>query len=263
MCYNEFERFITPPKPPLILRGGTESKMPRQTSKDTIRGRMPLGGGGSRGNEDWDYNADQSWRIFRIMAEFVDGFNFITKFPRSVTFFGSARFEETNPYYRSAQKTARLLARAGYTIITGGGPGIMEAANKGAIEGEGESVGLNIMLPFEQRTNRFVRKAAAFNYFFTRKVMLAFSASAFVFFPGGYGTLDEAFEILTLRQTHKINPRIPIILMGRDFWQPLADWLKSHACESHCTIDHSELKLFSLADTPEEAVEIIRKTKLH
>lgn len=212
--------------------------------------------------EEFDYQRNPSWRIFRIMAEFVDGFNFITKFPKSVTFFGSARFDEQNAYYRSAQKTARLLARAGYTVITGGGPGVMEAANKGAVEGQGESVGLNIMLPFEQRVNPYVRKSIAFNYFFTRKVMLAFSASAFVFFPGGYGTLDEMFELLTLRQTHKINPRIPIILVGKDFWTPLASWLKSHACISHCTINHDELKLFSLVDTPEEAVEIIKKTKL-
>lgn len=236
-------------------------------SKHSIYGRVPPEG--HHGNKDFDYSAEPfdyqhnpSWRIFRIMAEFVDGFNFITKFPKSVTFFGSARYEDTNEYYRLAQKLARLLARAGYTVITGGGPGIMEAANKGAVEGQGESVGLNIQLPFEQRVNSFVKKSIAFNYFFTRKVMLAFSASAFVFFPGGYGTLDEMFEILTLRQTHKINPRIPIILVGKDFWTPLADWLKSHACISHCTINHDELKLFSIVDAPEEAVEIIKKTKL-
>src|SRR3989344_890120 len=212
--------------------------------------------------EPFDYKNNPSWRIFRIMAEFVDGFNFITQFSKSVTFFGSARFDEANPHYRSAQKTARLLARAGYTIISGGGPGIMEAANKGAVEGEGESVWINIQLPFEQRTNPYVKKAAAFNYFFTRKVMLAFSASAFVFYPGGYGTLDEAFEILTLRQTHKINPRIPVIMMGKDFWTPLAAWLESHACQSHCTINRDELNLFRIVDEPEEAVNIIKKAKL-
>src|SRR3990167_8642007 len=240
--------------------------MSKQTQKETIHGRIPAYGQGS--GTDWDYSAEPfdyqhnpSWRIFRIMAEFVDGFNFITKFPKSVTFFGSARFDDQNPYYRTAQKMARLLARSGYTVITGGGPGIMEAANKGAVEGQGESVGLNIQLPFEQRVNSFVKKSIAFNYFFTRKVMLAFSASPFVFFPGGYGTLDEMFELLTLRQTHKINPRIPIILVGKDFWTPLADWLKSHACISHCTINHDELKLFNLVDEPEEADEIIKKTK--
>jgi len=139
----------------------------------------------------------------------------------------------------------------------------MEGANKGAVEGGGESVGLNIMLPFEQRINPWVRKAVAFNYFFTRKVMLAFSASAFVFFPGGYGTLDEAFEILTLRQTHKINPRIPIIMMGHDFWDPLSDWLKNNAMKKHGTIDENEFKLFTIVDQPEEAMEIIKKTKLN
>src|SRR3989338_9563705 len=208
--------------------------------------------------EPFDYKNNPSWRIFRIMAEFVDGFNFITQFSKSVTFFGSARFDEANPHYRSAQKTARLLARAGYTIISGGGPGIMEAANKGAVEGEGESVGINIQLPFEQRTNPYVKKAAAFNYFFTRKVMLAFSASAFVYFPGGYGTLDEVFEILTLRQTHKINPRIPIIMVGRDFWGPLEIWLRENAVKKHRTIDADEFELLSVVETPEEALQVIK-----
>lgn len=241
--------------------------MPKPTPKESMHGRIPSEGhdekqGFDYSAESFDYQHNPSWRIFRIMAEFVDGFNFITKFSKSATIFGSARFDEKNDYYRSAQKLARLLARAGYAVITGGGPGIMEAANKGAVEGQGESVGLNIMLPFEQRMNSFVKKSIAFNYFFTRKVMLAFSASAFVFYPGGYGTLDEMFELLTLRQTHKINPRIPIILVGRDFWTPLAKWLESHACISHCTIDHDELKLFAIVDEPEEAVGIIRKTKL-
>src|SRR3989338_8187899 len=171
------------------------------------------------------------------MSEFVDGFNFVAKFDKSVTFFGSARFKPTNIHYRTAQKLAHLLAKEGYTIVTGGGPGIMEAANKGAAEGGGESVGLNIQLPFEQRTNPYVKKAMAFNYFFTRKVMLAFSASAFVYFPGGYGTLDEVFEMITLRQTHKINPRTPIILVGKDFWGPLTAWLIENVCKTHAAID--------------------------
>ncbi len=212
--------------------------------------------------EPFDYEHNPSWRIFRIMAEFVDGFNFITKFPKSVTIFGSARFDEQNPHYKIAQKLARILAKAGYAIITGGGPGIMEAANKGAVEGKGESVGLNIQLPFEQRINPFVKKAVGFNYFFTRKVMLAFSASAYVFFPGGYGTLDEAFELITLRQTHKIHPRVPIILIGKDFWGPLCQWLRENARGKHHTIDEAELKLWELAETPEEALAIIKRSKL-
>lgn len=207
----------------------------------------------------FDYEHNPSWRIFRIMAEFVDGFNFISKFKKSVTFFGSARFTEKNRHYKEAQKLARLLARAGYAIVTGGGPGIMEAANKGAAEGQGESIGLNIQLPFEQRVNAYVKKAAGFNYFFTRKVMLAFSAQAFVFFPGGYGTLDETFEMLTLRQTHKINPRIPIILVGRDYWGPLCRWLTDNAMKKHGTIDKQEIKLWDLTDTAEEAFALIKK----
>src|SRR3989338_7205 len=240
--------------------------MSKQTQKETIHGRIPAYGQGS--GTDWDYSAEPfdyqhnpSWRIFRIMAEFVDGFNFITKFSKSVTFFGSARSGDQDDHYRSSQKLARMCAKAGFAVITGGGPGIMEAANKGALEGKGESVGLNIQLAFEQRVNSFVRKSIAFNYFFTRKVMLAFSASAFVFFPGGFGTLDEVFELITLRQTHKVNPRIPIVLVGRDFWGPLEHWIKTNVYERHHAVSAAELKLWEIADTAEQAFEIIKKTK--
>lgn len=232
---------------------------------DTMYGRIPSSGNMNHPHEfdysaePFDYQHNPSWRIFRIMAEFVDGFNFITKFPKSVTFFGSARLDAKDEHYRGAQKLARLLAKAGYAIISGGGPGIMEASNKGAIEGQGESVGLNIQMPFEQRMNPYVKKSIAFNYFFTRKVMLAFSANAYVFFPGGYGTLDEMFEIITLRQTHKVNPRIPIVLVGNDFWGPLCDWLRDNAVRKHHTIDESELKLWTLVDTPDEAFAVIKK----
>lgn len=235
--------------------------MKKDKFKDTMHGRIPPMSEQHQ-DRDSDYTADPSWRIFRIMAEFVDGFNFISQFPKSVTIFGSARFAENNLHYRGAQKLARMLAKAGYAIITGGGPGIMEGANKGAVEGKGESAGLNIQLPFEQRINTFVKKGIAFNYFFTRKVMFAFSASAFVFFPGGYGTLDEAFELITLRQTHKINPRIPIILVGKDYWGPLCQWLADNAHKKHGTIDKDELKLWQLVDTPEEAFKIIKNTRL-
>lgn len=212
--------------------------------------------------EPFDFERNPSWRIFRIMAEFVDGFSFIRKFPKSVTFFGSARFDKTNQHYKAAQKLARLLAKAGYAIVTGGGPGIMEAANKGAVEGKGQSVGLNIQLPFEQRINPYVKLGMAFNYFFTRKVMLAYSAEAYVFFPGGYGTLDETFELITLRQTHKINPRIPILLVGRDYWGPICKWLEENAMKKHGTIDSKELRLWELVDTAEEAFAIIKHTRL-
>ena len=218
-------------------------------------------------NEDYsvskfDYEHNPSWRIFRIMAEFVDGFNFVSKFEKSVTFFGSARFTNKNRHYRTAQKLAHLLAKDGYTIVTGGGPGIMEAANKGAVEGGGESVGLNIQLPLQQRTNAFVKKSVAFNYFFTRKVMLAFSAEAFVFFPGGYGTLDEAFELITLRQTGKINKKIPVILVGRDYWGPLAKWIADNVMKRHGAINKKEFGLFVIVDSEEEALSVIKKAKL-
>ncbi len=238
----------------------------KQMPKDTMHGRIPpISERHHHREEDYgaqpfDYEHNPSWRIFRIMAEFVDGFHFISQFEKSVTFFGSARFKENNVHYRAAQKLARMLAKAGYTIVSGGGPGIMEAANKGAAEGGGVSVGLNIQLPFEQRINPYVKRAMAFNYFFTRKVMLAFSASAFVFFPGGYGTLDEAFELITLRQTHKIYPKIPIILVGEDFWGPLCEWLRENATKKHGTIDREELKLWELVDSPEEALAIIKKS---
>lgn len=241
--------------------------MPKQTPKDTMHGRIPpISDHHQDREEDYTsesflYDRNPSWRIFRIMAEFVDGFSFIKKFEQSVTFFGSARFDEKNIHYRTAQKLAHMLAKEGYAIVSGGGPGIMEAANKGAVEGGGQSVGLNIQLPFEQRINPYVKKAMAFNYFFTRKVMLAFSAKAFVFFPGGYGTLDEAFEMITLRQTHKINPVIPIILIGRDYWGPLTEWLEQNAMKKHGTIDRGELDLWQLIDSPEEAVAVIKKTK--
>jgi len=211
---------------------------------------------------DFDYQRNPSWRIFKIMAEFVEGFNFLSNYKRTVTFFGSARFKSSNIHYQEAQRLARALAREGYTVITGGGPGIMEAANKGAVEGKGKSIGLNIQLPFEQRINPYVRESRAFNYFFTRKVMLAFSAQAYIFFPGGYGTLDEVFELMTLRQTHKIHPKIPIILVGRDYWAPLCVWLSDNLFKRHKTVDKDDLKLWELVDTPEEAIKIIKKSKI-
>lgn len=239
-----------------------------ERSQNTLHGRVPPISHHHQGRdmdysaEPFDYDHNPSWRIFRIMAEFVDGFHFVSQFEKSVTFFGSARFSEQNEHYRSAQKLGRLLAKAGYTIVSGGGPGIMEAANKGAVEGGGESVGLNIQLPFEQRINPYVKKSMAFNYFFTRKVMLAFSANAFVFFPGGFGTLDEVFETITLRQTHKINPRIPIVLVGADYWQPLAGWIRDNMFQKHQAINEDELKLFQIADTPEAAFQIIKNSKI-
>lgn len=209
-----------------------------------------------------DWRSSFHWRVFRIMAEFVDGFQFLADFKKTVTFFGSARFEDSDPWYREAQKLARMLSKSGFSIISGGGPGIMEAANKGAVEGiNGDSIGLNIQLPYEQRINPFVKKAIGFHYFFTRKVMLSYSAQAYVFFPGGFGTMDEMFEILTLIQTHKIYDRIPVVLVGKNFWGHVEEFFKKTLLQKYKTIDSEDLKLFQVVDTAEEAFAIIKKSK--
>ncbi len=208
---------------------------------------------------DWRHSFH--WRVFRIMAEFVDGFQFLADIKRAVTFFGSARFEESNRWYKTARELGKMLAKTKYSVITGGGPGIMEAGNRGASEGGGESIGINIQLPYEQRVNDYVKKGHGFYYFFTRKVMLAYSAQAYVFFPGGYGTLDELLEILTLVQTKKIHDNVPIILVGKDFWGDLNDWMKKKLLDQYDTIDAEDLKLYTIVDSAKEAFEIIKKSK--
>lgn len=200
------------------------------------------------------------WRIFRIMAEFVEGFEFLSKLKREVSIFGSARAMTNDPYYQQARTLGALLAKKGYTMVTGGGPGIMEAANRGAFDAGGPSVGLNIQLPIEQRTNKYVRKGIGFHYFFTRKVMLSASAQAYVFFPGGFGTMDEMTEMVTLVQTGKIPKSVPVILYGREFWQPFLDWVKASMSKRHRFVEPEELEIIRLVDTPEEAVKIIEKT---
>jgi len=166
-----------------------------------------------------------SWQVLRIMAEFVDGFDFLTRLRRTVTFFGSARVSESDTYYQLARSLGKRLAEEQYTVVTGGGPGIMEAGNRGASEGGGLSVGLNIELPLEQRLNTYVKQGMGFHYFFSRKFMLDYSAMAYVYFPGGYGTLDELFTVLTLVQTGISDVAVPIILMGSEYWAPLTEWL--------------------------------------
>lgn len=209
-----------------------------------------------------DWRSSFHWRVFRIMAEFVDGFQFLADFKKTVTFFGSARFDEKNKWYKEAQKLGRLLSQNGFSIVSGGGPGIMEAANRGAVEGKkGDSIGLNIQLPYEQRVNPYVRKPSGFHYFFTRKVMLSYSAQAYVFFPGGYGTLDEVFEILTLIQTKKIYEKIPVVLVGKDYWGSIDNWLRNKVLKEYQAIDPEDLKLYTMVDTAEDAFEIIRRSK--
>jgi uncharacterized protein (TIGR00730 family) len=215
----------------------------------------PLNGGGPR--EYFDFQHDPTWRIFRIMSEFVEGFTFLARIQKSVTIFGSARLPESHPYYQHARELGRALALRGYTIVTGGGPGIMQAANQGAFEVGGNSVGLNIQLPDEQRTNPYVKQGISFNYFFSRKVMLDFSAEAYIFFPGGYGTLDEFFELLTLVQTGKVDRDTPVILIGHDYWSGLTSWIEQELLLKVHAILPGDLHLWTLTDDLDEAVRIV------
>jgi uncharacterized protein (TIGR00730 family) len=214
-----------------------------------------MGKGSAEGGFEFGHNP--VWRILRIMSEFVEGFEFLANIEKSVTFFGSARLSETHPYYQLARQLAARLVQAGYTIVTGGGPGIMQAANQGAYEAGGNSVGLNIQLPAEQRINRYVKHGMSFHYFFSRKVMLDFSAEAYIFFPGGFGTLDEFFELITLAQTGKIDRTIPIVLMGRSYWEPLVHWMKTVLLDGLQTIAPGDLDLWTLTDDLDEAVRVI------
>jgi len=200
-----------------------------------------------------------SWRVLRIMGEFVEGFDTLSDVYNAVTVFGSARTTSDDPYYEKAVETARMLAKEGFPIITGGGPGIMEASNRGAQEGNGLSIGCNIELPFEQGLNPYVERAINFRYFFVRKTMFVKYSTAFVVFPGGYGTMDELFEALTLIQTGKVK-HFPVILFGETYWQGLTDWLRDRVA-GEGKIATTDLTLFSITDSPREAVAIIRKAR--
>jgi uncharacterized protein (TIGR00730 family) len=202
---------------------------------------------------------EDPWRIFRIMAEFVDSFETMSQVGPAVTIFGSARTLPSDPYYKASVRLAQGLASHSMAVITGGGPGIMEAANRGAAEGKGRSVGLNIILPFEQQPNRFSNVPINFKYFFSRKVCFVKYSMAFVFMPGGYGTLDELFEVLTLVQTHRI-PRFPMILFGRPYWEGLLSWMHS-VLEGGRFISEGDMDLFTLTDDPEEAINLILEYK--
>lgn len=201
-----------------------------------------------------------NWKVFRIMAEFIEGFEFLSKLKKEVTIFGSARLTEDSPYYKLARDLARRLGKKGYTVITGGGPGIMEAGNRGASDAGAESVGLNIELPREQRSNRFVKKGIGFHYFFTRKFMLSASSQAYIYFPGGFGTLDEMIEMTLLIQTGKIPSDVPVILVGREFWEPLKVWMEEKMLKERHFIEKPDLKIMQIVDTVGEAMAIIEKT---
>jgi uncharacterized protein (TIGR00730 family) len=198
---------------------------------------------------------EDPWRIFRIMAEFVDSFETMSHVGSAVTVFGSARTPPTDPYYQASVELARLLAGHKLAVVTGGGPGIMEAANRGAAEAKGKSVGLNIRLPMEQKGNAFANIPIDFHYFFARKVCFVKYSTAFVFMPGGYGTLDEFFEVATLVQTRRI-PRFPLILYGRDYWSGLLKWIKS-TLDKNKFISPGDMELMTLVDEPQQAVDIV------
>jgi uncharacterized protein (TIGR00730 family) len=212
---------------------------------------------GTDGPNGFDFAHDPTWRIFRIMAEFVEGFTFLARIQKSVTVFGSARLPDDHPYYQKAREVGRMLAERGYTIVTGGGPGVMQAANQGAYEVGGNSVGINIQLPHEQRINPYVRESTSFHYFFSRKVMLDFSAEAYIFFPGGFGTLDEFFELATLVQTGKLERSVPVVLVGRDYWEPLVDWMKVAMLREMHAIAPADLNIWTLTDDVDEVVRIV------
>lgn len=198
-------------------------------------------------------------RIHKINNEFTNAFEFIKKYPQSVTFFGSARFNENDLYYKKARALASKISKQlGYTIFSGGGGGIMEAGNRGASEVDGTSVGLNIRLPREQQRNKYTSKTIEVSYFFVRKVALAFAAEAYVFFPGGFGTLDEFFEILTLIQTKKI-PRVPIILFGNEYWSKMSDFFEKTLYENYKTIDLEDMSLYLITENEDLIIDVIRR----
>ncbi|WP_372756525.1 TIGR00730 family Rossman fold protein [Mariniflexile sp.] len=205
-----------------------------------------------------EIKTNDSWAIFKIMGEFVSGYEKLSKIGPCVSIFGSARTKPDHPYYILAEKIAKRIVEAGYGVITGGGPGIMEAGNKGAHLGGGTSVGLNIELPFEQHDNPYIDsdKSLDFDYFFVRKVMFVKYSQGFIVMPGGFGTLDELFEAITLIQTHKIE-KFPIILVGSSFWSGLIDWIKATLLDGFGNISAQDMDLIHLVDTEDEVVEIL------
>ena len=203
------------------------------------------------------FTSEDTWRVFRIMSEFVEGFEVLSKIGRAVSIFGSSRMKPNNKYYKLGEEIAFLLAKAGYAIITGSGPGLMEAANKGARRAKGVSIGLNIHIPSEQKPNKYVDQLLDFRYFFVRKVMFVKYAKAFVIMPGGYGTLDEFTEAINLIQTERI-PRFPVVLFGGEYWKPMLNWLRDTVLKNG-NISKLDLNIFTLVDEPKEVVAVINK----
>ncbi|MBI3956643.1 MAG: TIGR00730 family Rossman fold protein [Candidatus Kerfeldbacteria bacterium] len=230
----------------------------KTTTSNGTRISRSVGPSGDPGRA-FDFKTDILWKIFRVLSEFIEGFEFLSEFRRPVTIFGSAKTRHASPYYKASHMLAKRLGKAGFSIITGGGPGIMEAANRGAFEAKAQSVGLNIQLPFEQRINKFVKKGMGFFYFFTRKTMLSMSAQAYVFFPGGYGTMDEFFTICTLMQTKKIETR-PLVLFGSTFWAPLDQFVREKMLKDK-SISDADVKLYTITDSVDEAAKLILKSK--
>ncbi|WP_435299564.1 TIGR00730 family Rossman fold protein [Timonella sp. A28] len=229
-------------KGPILLRG---SQIPHQTSDQRLLGKSQ--------SSDWVH--DDPWRVLRIQSEFVEGFGALAELGPAISVFGSARTKIDHPDYQLAEEAARRIVDRGYAVITGGGPGVMEAANKGAHEAGGVSVGLGIELPFEQGMNQYVNLGVNFRYFFARKTMFVKYASGFVVLPGGFGTFDELFEALTLVQTHKIT-EFPIALVGTDYWGGLIDWLRTSVA-GRGMINEFDVDLFHVVDSAEEAVQIV------
>ena len=231
---------------PVVLRGGEPTHAEGSTTDQRLLDR--------RGPSDWVHT--DPWRVLRIQSEFVEGFGLLAELPRAVSVFGSARTPRDHPHYAAGVAIGSALAQAGYAVITGGGPGAMEAANRGASDAGGLSVGLGIELPFEQDLNEWVDVGIAFRYFFVRKTMFVKYAQAFVILPGGFGTLDELFEALTLVQTRKVT-RFPVILFGTAYWGGLVDWIRSTLAETG-TINAADLDLFTLTDDVADVISVIQ-----
>lgn len=241
---TEDERFLSRPTQPLVKPDETMPQEEQRLLEHAHERAL-----------HFDFTHTDPWRVFRIMSEFVDGFDELSQIPPSVAIFGSARTRPGDPHYSAAVETARLLAKAGFGIITGGGPGIMEAGNKGAQEGGNVSIGCNIELPFEQGPNPYLDISIDFRYFFVRKTMFVKYAEAFVIFPGGFGTMDELFEALTLIQTKKVN-HFPVILYDSKYWAGLINWIRDTMLPSN-KVNTDDIGLLMLSDDPREIVKIV------